>query len=71
MVENVDGVLVPTVTYLDGDIAFENSYDEPGNPETGDNSPIYWMVGLLVISGMAIVLLTVLRPKKKGGKYAK
>lgn len=71
VVENVDGVLVPTVTYLDGDIAFENSYDEPGNPETGDNSPIYWMVGLLAISGLAIVLLIALRPKKKGGKYAK
>lgn len=71
VVENVDGVLVPAVTYLDGDIAFENSYDEPNNPETGDNSPIYWMVGLLAISGLAIVLLIALRPKKKGGKYAK
>jgi len=70
-VENVDGVLVPTVTYVDGDIAFENSYDEPANPETGDNSPIYWMIGLLAISALAIVLLIVLRPKKKGGKYAK
>ena len=71
VVENVDGVLVPTVTYPDGDIAFENSYDEPANPETGDNSPIYWMIGLLVISALAIVLLIALRPKKKGGKYAK
>lgn len=70
VVENVDGKLVPEITYPDGEIAFENSYDEPDNPETGDNSPIYWMVGLLVISALAMVLLIALRPKKSG-KYTK
>lgn len=70
VVENVDGKLVPKITYPDGEIAFENSYDEPDNPETGDNSPIYWMVGLLAISALAMVLLIVLRPKKSG-KYTK
>lgn len=70
VVENVDGVLVPKVTGPEGGIVFSNSYDEPANPETGDNTPIFWMIGLLVISALAIVLLVVFRPKK-GGKYVR
>ena len=65
-VTNVNGQLVATVTYLDGNVAFVNEYKEPDreNPDTGDHTPVVLYGGLMGFSALGMALLALLNRKK-------
>lgn len=71
--DNGLGALEATVTYMTDDgkaPLFVNTYKEPFNPSTGDNSQIPLMFAIMIGSAFALVMLLCLRPRK-GGKYLK
>ena len=65
VVTNVSGVLEAKVEYLDGDIVFYNEYKPSVNPDTGDDTPIYFYMGLMTFSALALMAVVVLGGRKK------
>lgn len=77
-VTNTDGVLSAKVEYVDGEIVFENTYDEPTEPtepeetkpekpkapDTGDRAQLGMYTALMVM-GMAGMAAMVILPKRK------
>ena len=60
----VDGAEVDGGTYR---FAFTNSYKKPAanNPQTGDETPIALLLGLLLLSGAAMVTMVILPSKRR------
>ena len=65
-VTNENGQLKATVTEPKGGLVFENTYKnpDPSNPSTGDDMPLFLLVGLMVVSGGAVVYLLADRKKR-------
>ena len=65
-VTNENGVLKATVTEPEGGLVFANTYKtpDPTNPGTGDDMPLL-LIGLMVVSGGAVVALLTQRKKRR------
>ncbi len=71
--DNGRGALEYAVTYQTDDgtaPVFVNVYNEPFNPDTGDNSQVKLVTVALLLSASALVVLLMMK-RSKGGKYAK
>ena len=66
-VVNENGVLKATVTEPESGLVFQNTYKtpDPENPGTGDDTPLLLLVGLMVVSGGAVVALLANRKKRR------
>ncbi len=69
-VVNENGVLKATVTEPKGGLVFRNTYKKPDptNPNTGDDTPLLLLVGMMVVSGSAVAALLVDRKKRYAGR---
>ena len=66
-VVNEIGVLKATVTEPESGLVFQNTYKDPDptNPGTGDDTPLLLLVGLMIVSGGAVVALLADRKKRR------
>ena len=66
-VVNENGVLKATVTEPESGLVFQNTYKDPDptNPGTGDDTPLLLLVGLMIVSGGAVVALLADRKKRR------
>jgi len=66
-VVNDNGVLKATVTEPEGGLVFKNTYKEPDptNPGTGDETPLFLLVGLMAVTGGAAAALLLDRKKRR------
>ena len=60
------GDLKAEITYPRGGVVFENTYEKPDptNPGTGDETPLFLLIGLLLCSSGALAVMLILRKRK-------
>ena len=61
-----NGDLSCDITYPQGGLVFQNTYEkpDPSNPGTGDDTPLFLLMGLLLCSGGALVMLLIFRKRR-------
>ncbi len=64
-VTNEDGTLVAAITYPEGGIEFNNNFDKPDTPQTGDDFPIMLYMALMVVSGGTFMALILTQKKER------
>ncbi len=65
-VTNENGDLDYEITYPKDGVVFKNTYKkpDPSNPNTGDPTPLFLMIALMLCSGTAVVLMVILYKRK-------
>ena len=61
-----NGDLDAEVTYPKGGMVFKNTYNtpDPKNPGTGDGTPLFLLLGLLLCSGGALAAMLIFRKRR-------
>ena len=65
-----NGDLSCEVTYPKDGVVFRNTYEkpDPSNPGTGDETPLFLLIGLMLLSGGALATMLCFRKRRNGSR---